>query len=76
MSKDTIKISGMTCAACARRIEKAVGRLEGVTSAVVNFAAEQLSVEYGQSETPMEKIKEKHRKKRVTALSNNPVQKA
>jgi Cu+-exporting ATPase len=58
MSKDTIKISGMTCAACARRIEKAVGRLEGVTSAVVNFAAEQLSVEYDSLKTPMEKIKE------------------
>jgi Cu+-exporting ATPase len=29
MNKETIKISGMTCAACAKRIEKAVGKQDG-----------------------------------------------
>lgn len=46
MNKETIKISGMTCAACAKRIEKAVGKLDGVSSASVNFATENLSVEF------------------------------
>ncbi|MDR1967026.1 MAG: heavy metal translocating P-type ATPase, partial [Synergistaceae bacterium] len=46
MSKDTLSISGMTCAACAKRIEKAIGKLSGVAAASVNFATEKLTVEY------------------------------
>lgn len=34
------KIDGMTCAACAARIEKVVGRAEGVESVHVNLASE------------------------------------
>ena len=37
MQKQTMQISGMTCAACANRVQRAVGKLEGVTEAVVNF---------------------------------------
>lgn len=42
----TLPISGMTCAACANRIEKGLGKLEGVSSANVNFALERASVSY------------------------------
>ncbi len=42
----TFKISGMTCAACASRIERFVKKLDGVQSANVNFAAETLTVAY------------------------------
>jgi len=41
-----LKISGMTCAACAARVEKTLGGLEGVLRANVNFAMERASVEY------------------------------
>lgn len=40
-----LAIGGMTCASCAPRIEKKLGRLEGV-SAVVNFATETAHVTY------------------------------
>ncbi len=30
MSREIIRISGMTCAACAARIEKAIGKIPGV----------------------------------------------
>ena len=40
------KIEGMSCASCAGRIEKMAGRLNGVTEANVNFAAEKLHVTY------------------------------
>jgi len=40
------KIEGMSCAGCAKGIEKAAGRLNGVTEASVNFAAERLRVTY------------------------------
>lgn len=36
----------MTCAACAARIERFVKKLDGVSDASVNFAAETLTVEY------------------------------
>lgn len=44
--KKNFKISGMTCAACAARIERFVKKLDGVASASVNFAAESLTVDY------------------------------
>jgi len=46
MNKETVKISGMTCAACAQRVQKAVGKLEGVASASVNLATEKATIEY------------------------------
>ncbi|MCL6627523.1 MAG: heavy metal translocating P-type ATPase, partial [Alicyclobacillus shizuokensis] len=47
-------ITGMTCAACAARIEKVVGRLPGVQSASVNLASERAKVTYvpGLIDTP------------------------
>src|SRR5690606_28153592 len=44
--KAEFDVSGMTCAACANRIEKRIGKLEGVSEASVNFALETLTVEY------------------------------
>ena len=40
----TIPIEGMTCASCVARIEKVVGRLEGVRSVSVNLATEKADV--------------------------------
>src|SRR5438105_1931429 len=36
----TLDISGMTCASCVRRVERALGKVPGVESANVNFATE------------------------------------
>ncbi|RYL93125.1 copper-translocating P-type ATPase [Sporolactobacillus sp. THM7-4] len=41
-----LAISGMTCAACANRIEKGLNRMAGVTSARVNLATETGAVMY------------------------------
>ena len=58
MTKETIKIGGMSCAACASRIEKMIGKLEGVSVAAVNFATEKLLVEYDNQTVSITKIKE------------------
>ncbi len=42
----TLTISGMTCASCARRVERALSRTAGVTEASVNLATERASVTY------------------------------
>lgn len=44
--KETFDISGMTCAACATKIEKRINKMDGVTNANVNFALETIAVEY------------------------------
>jgi len=42
----TIPVTGMTCASCVRRVERALEKNEGVAEASVNFAAEKTSVIY------------------------------
>jgi P-type Cu+ transporter len=45
--KQTIlQLEGMTCAACANRIEKGLNRLPGIANASVNYAMETARVEY------------------------------
>ena len=41
-----IPITGMTCGACAARIEKALNRKDGITSANVNFATEKADIHW------------------------------
>ncbi|MGE5595836.1 MAG: heavy metal translocating P-type ATPase, partial [Hyphomicrobiales bacterium] len=36
----TLDVSGMTCASCVRRVERALSKVEGVETTSVNFAAE------------------------------------
>ncbi|XEC97354.1 heavy metal translocating P-type ATPase [Paenibacillus tarimensis] len=45
----SLQITGMTCAACANRIEKGLNKLEGVAEANVNFAMERATVTYDPS---------------------------
>ncbi|MBC7107017.1 MAG: heavy-metal-associated domain-containing protein, partial [Firmicutes bacterium] len=44
--KVSLRIGGMTCAACVRRIEKKLAGLPGVRAASVNLATERATVEY------------------------------
>lgn len=46
MNNQVLDIRGMTCAACAARVEKVVKRLEGVESVSVNLATEKATVAY------------------------------
>src|SRR5438874_2361750 len=40
----TFPVTGMTCASCVRRIERALGKVEGVQEASVNLATEKARV--------------------------------
>ncbi|WP_176527414.1 heavy metal translocating P-type ATPase [Peribacillus butanolivorans] len=48
--KKEFTITGMTCAACATRIEKGLNKMDGVSKANVNLALENATVEYNPSE--------------------------
>lgn len=43
-AQQRLKIKGMTCAACVRRVEKALSRVPGVVAAEVNLATEHAEV--------------------------------
>ena len=44
MQTETLRVGGMTCAACSARVERAIRKLEGVESAAVNLATEKAAV--------------------------------
>lgn len=54
----TLKIGGMTCAACARNVENALRKTEGVSDAAVNIATEKANIEYDPALTNTVKLKE------------------
>ncbi|VVB73380.1 putative copper-exporting P-type ATPase A [uncultured archaeon] len=57
MKRIVFEISGMHCTNCARTIEKSVGRVKGVKSTSVNFAADSAQVEFDEAETGVDELK-------------------
>ncbi|WP_421381255.1 heavy metal translocating P-type ATPase [Bacillus salacetis] len=53
------QVTGMTCAACASRIEKGLKKVEGVSDATVNFALEKASVKFDSSITAPQDLQQK-----------------
>lgn len=55
-AKVQLNIGGMTCASCALRIEKGLGKLEGIHAASVNLALEKATVAYDPSVQSLQDI--------------------
>src|SRR5215208_3179601 len=66
MTTDTLKelervdlpVTGMTCAACAARIERSLNKAEGVEEASVNLATERATVRFDPRVTAVDRIVE------------------
>jgi len=58
IKKETLEITGMSCAACAAKIEKKLNKLEGVKQGNVNLAMERAVVEFDDSVLDRQKIAE------------------
>jgi Cu+-exporting ATPase len=58
MKKETLSVTGMTCASCAKAIERSVGKVDGVHLVNVNFATEKLNIEFDESKADIQKVKE------------------
>jgi len=54
-----LKIGGMSCAACASRIERGLAKLPGVEKAAVNLATEKAAVTYDRSQLSLSEIANK-----------------
>ena len=50
-------VTGMTCASCVRRIEKALSKVEGVQQASVNLATEKAKVVYEPGVASLQQLK-------------------
>ena len=61
--ESSLQISGMTCAACANRIEKVLNKMDGVEQASVNLALEKSTITYDSS-----KLSEEDFEKKIEAL--------
>ncbi|MCU9612948.1 heavy metal translocating P-type ATPase [Caldibacillus lycopersici] len=68
-------ITGMTCAACANRIEKVLNKLEGVSNATVNLALETATVQYTPSIVTVPDIREKVKQIGYGAIEKKEIQK-
>ena len=56
MKKEQFNVTGMTCAACSARVEKAVGRLPGVDKIAVNLLKNSMVVEYDETALDTQEI--------------------
>ncbi|MFH7029319.1 MAG: heavy metal translocating P-type ATPase [Heteroscytonema crispum UTEX LB 1556] len=54
----TLKLRGMSCASCAKRIEKTILAVSGVSECSVNFGVQQATVKYNSRQTNLKKIQE------------------
>lgn len=62
MEKETLKIEGMTCAACSSRIERVLQKMDGVESSSVNLASEEATVVFDKKHVDIQKLIEAVRK--------------
>lgn len=56
MGKAVLAVTGMSCVACAGRIEKDLQGVDGIRSAVVNFSLEELTVVYDPGRVTLREI--------------------
>ncbi|MDJ1176263.1 heavy metal translocating P-type ATPase [Roseofilum capinflatum] len=58
MQQQTLQLEGMSCAACAQRIERAIQGVSGVTECSINFALREATVQYNPSSVSLDKIQQ------------------
>lgn len=46
MKKKKFNIEGLDCANCARELEEAISKIEGISSVVINFMMQKMEISY------------------------------
>lgn len=70
--KATYNVNGMTCAACASKIERKLNKMEGVNEAVVNLVTEKASVDFDDQQISFDTMKENIAKLGYELQDNTP----
>ena len=58
MMKETLKVQGMSCGHCVKRVEDSVGQLEGVNEVNVKLDDAEVEVSFNKSQVSLDKIRE------------------
>lgn len=58
MREEKFNVTGMTCSACSARVEKAVGKLDGIDTVTVNLLTNSMKVSYDEKELSSDGIVE------------------
>ena len=58
MTEKSFAIEGMNCASCAAHVEKAAGKVDGITFASVNLATERLTISYDERKAELSQVVE------------------
>ena len=58
MKEISLKIEGMHCNGCSGRLEKVLNNFDGIKEAKVSFADKQAVINFDESKTSIESIKE------------------
>lgn len=69
LEKVNLKLGGMSCAACASSVEKAIRDVSGVAECNVNFGAEQAVIEYNSQQTNIQAIQDAVKKAGYSAYT-------
>lgn len=59
MEEKVLNVTGMTCASCSSKVERVIGKMEGVSNASVNLISNELKVSYDSDKIDLENIKQK-----------------
>ncbi|MBU5485209.1 heavy metal translocating P-type ATPase [Clostridium sp. MSJ-11] len=70
MANQVLKIEGMTCASCAKAVERATRKLGGVTEANVNYATEKLNISFDETKVSVKDIQETVNKAGYKAITD------
>jgi len=71
LEKISLKIKGMTCAACAAKIEKSLSKMDGVSSTNVNLAMEKAAIGYDSTKIKSNDFVEKINKLGYQIIADN-----
>ena len=59
MTKETLRVTGMTCGGCENAVKRAVGQLEGVAEVSASHKDEQVAVTFDPAKVGIDAIKTK-----------------
>jgi Cu+-exporting ATPase len=76
MTDKSFAIEGMNCASCAAHVEKAAGKVEGITFASVNLATERLTISYDEKKVSPVQVMEAVTKAGYKAIDDEKERKA
>ncbi len=72
VAKQTIPVTGMTCAACSARVQRELAGVDGVLKADVNLATESATVEYLPTQAGFRELREAIRRAGYDVLKTQP----